>query len=68
MTAEDIELTEEHNLEYRMDFDGGEDPFVALGWSFVSESEQQVSNSRYFEIYGTKADTLLVGGAVIPLS
>lgn len=56
VTAEDMEITEDYSLEYRMDFDGGEDPFTALGWSFVSELEQPVSGSRYFEIYGTKAD------------
>lgn len=56
VTAENMELTEGYGLEYQMDFDGGDDPFVALSWGFVSEFEQPVSNSRYFEIYGIKAD------------
>lgn len=56
VTAEDtgMEITADHNMQYTMDFKDGENPFCALGWSFVSEEEQEVSNTRYFEIYGTK--------------
>ena len=54
--AEDPELkiTSDYSMDYTMDLEGKEDPFCALEWSFVSENVQEVSNTRYFEIYGTK--------------
>lgn len=60
VTAEDtgMEITEDHNMQYTMDFKDGEDPFCALGWGFVHEEEQEVSNTRYFEIYGTKMENI----------
>lgn len=56
VTAEDstMQITADHSLDYRMDFGGKEDPFCATGWGFVPEYDQEISNSRYFEIYGTK--------------
>lgn len=56
VTAEDpdLRITSDSMLEYTMDFDGKEDPFGALGWGFVPESDQEISNTRYFEIAGTK--------------
>ena len=49
-----MEITADYSLDYTMDLGGKEDLFSALGWSFVSEQEQALSNRRYFEIYGTK--------------
>lgn len=58
VTVEDEEtkITQDQNMRYTLDFEGGEYPFTYLGWSFVSEEEQEVSNSRYFEMYGTKME------------
>lgn len=57
VTAEDGTQIDENNaLSMRLDFNGAEDPFCAMGWGFVGNYEQKVSNSRYFEIYGTKAN------------
>lgn len=52
--AEDpsMEITADYSLDYTMDLGGKEDTFSGFGWSFVSE--QEVSNRRYFEIYGIK--------------
>lgn len=55
VTAEDGTLIDENNsLDMRLDYPGAENPFAALSWGFVSNLDQEVSNSRYFEIYGTK--------------
>lgn len=56
ITAEDeaIRIDENYSMDYRMEFPEGKDPFCALGWHFVPNSRQEVSNSRYFEIFGTK--------------
>lgn len=56
ITAEDesIQITQDHSMSFLFDFPEGEDPFGALGWHFVDEGSQTVSNSRYFEIIGTK--------------
>lgn len=59
VTAEDTDrkITSDQDMEYTIDFKGKEDPFVYIGWGFVSAEAQEVTNSRYFEIYGTKADS-----------
>lgn len=56
ITAEDESLliTPDHDMELLMDYQGAENPFGYMGYGFVNEREQVVSNSRYFEIYGTK--------------
>lgn len=56
ITAEDesLQITPDHDMELLIDYQGAEDPFGALGWGFVEEREQAVSNSRYYEIFGTK--------------
>ncbi len=56
VTAEDPgqKITEDCSMDYTMDFAEEESPFCALGWGFVSEGDQAVTNTRYFEIYGTK--------------
>ena len=58
ITAEDesIQITDNHSMGVRFDFQEGEDPFGFLGWGFVGEKQQTVSNSRYFEITGTKTN------------
>lgn len=57
VTAEDgMQIDENNALSMRLDFNGAEDPFYAMGWGFVGSHEQEVSNSRYFEIYGTKTN------------
>lgn len=56
VTAEDPELiiSPEYSLDYTTDMGGQEDLFSAMGWGFVSEMEQEESNTRYFEIDGLK--------------
>lgn len=56
VTAEDAgtQITPDCSLDYTIDFGDREDPFCAMGWGFVSEFDQEVSNTRYFEIRGTK--------------
>lgn len=57
VTAEDadMKITPDQSMAYTMDFGDEEDSlFSALGWHFVDEDSQEVSNTRYFEIYGTK--------------
>lgn len=56
VTAEDpdLQITSDYSLDYTLDFGGKEDPFSARGWRFVSEFDQEVSNTRYFEIDGIK--------------
>lgn len=65
-------ITDEMSLESTMDYGEGEpepnedkiaskmmedaSPFCALSWGFVSNSEQEISNTRYFEIYGLKRE------------
>ena len=51
---ESIQITQDHSMSFLFDFPDGESPFGALGWHFVDEESQAVSNSRYFEIIGTK--------------
>lgn len=57
VTAEDenMMIGEDYSLDYTMDMGGKEDMFGFFGWSFLSEGEQPLSNSRYFEMYGTKS-------------
>lgn len=59
ITAKDesMQITAEHSMGFRLDYQEGEDPFGYLGWGFVDERQQDASNSRYFEIYGTKAES-----------
>ncbi len=59
ITAEDesMQITAEHSMGVQLDYQGSESPFSYLGMGFVDESDQAVSNSRYFEIYGTKAES-----------
>lgn len=52
----DMQITPDQNMMYTMDFEGEEDVFCALGWGFTDETVQEISNSRYFEIYGTKME------------
>lgn len=55
VTAEDGTLIDENNsLDMHLDYHGTDNPFAALSWGFVDARNQEVSNSRYFEIYGTK--------------
>lgn len=57
VTAEDGTLIDENNaLSMHTDYNGAEEPFCAMGWGFVDNRSQEVSNSRYFEIYGTKTN------------
>lgn len=57
ITAEDesIQITADHSMGVLFDYPEDEDPFGYLGWGFVDDRQQPVSNSRYYEIYGTKA-------------
>lgn len=59
ITAEDksLEITPDHGMELQIDYQGDENPFGYVGYGFVDEREQSVSNSRYFEIYGTKGES-----------
>ncbi len=52
----DIRIDENCGMDYWRDCGKGEDPFSAMTWGFVGEKEQEVSNSRYFEIFGTKME------------
>lgn len=56
VTAEDtdMQITSDCSLDYTLDFGGNEDPFDARSWGFLSEFDQEISNTRYFEIEGTK--------------
>lgn len=58
ITAEDdnIQITSGNNMSFLVDYQDNEDPFSMFGCGFVDDSRQEVSNSRYFEIYGTKAE------------
>lgn len=58
VTAEDgnMQITPDQNMAYTIDFGGTENVFCALGWGFTDSFTQEVSNSRYFEIYGTKME------------
>ena len=51
---ESIQITPGHNMEFSINYPDGSDPFSMLNWNFVDEHRQAVSNSRYFEITGTK--------------
>ena len=53
---ESVQITEDCSMGVLFDYQGEEDPFCALSWGFVGERQQAVSNSRYYEIYGTKAE------------
>lgn len=59
ITAEDeeMQIVPGSNMSFSIDYQGKENPFSMLGCSFVDENRQKVSNSRYYEIFGTKADT-----------
>lgn len=56
VTAEDtkMKISQDYSLDYTIDLGGKEDLFCAFTWGFVAEQED--SNSRYFEIYGTKTE------------
>ena len=56
ITSEDesIQITSDHDMDFMIDHQGDEDSFSMLSWDFVDENRQPVSNSRYFEITGTK--------------
>lgn len=55
VTTQNGTMIDENNaLSMNIDYNGAEDPFCAMGWGFVGNNDQEVSNSRYFEIYGTK--------------
>ncbi len=56
ISAEDksIQITPDYSMDFLMDCQGEENPFSMLSWDFVDEGRQAVSNSRYFEITGTK--------------
>lgn len=56
VTAEDpsIQITADNDMDFLVDYQNGENPFGAFGCGFVGESQQDVSNSRYYEMYGTK--------------
>ncbi|MDE6925323.1 MAG: hypothetical protein K2P59_08710 [Acetatifactor sp.] len=58
VTAEDesIQITSGYNMGVTVNHQGGENPFSMLNLSFVDDSRQTVSNSRYYEITGTKTD------------
>lgn len=58
ITAEDesILIDENCGMRYKMDVTGGNDPFIGFTWGFVDNGSQEVSNSRYFEMFGTKMD------------
>ena len=58
ITAEDdsIQISPENDMGVQIDYHGKESPFGMLGRGFVEEGRQEISNSRYYEIYGTKAD------------
>lgn len=57
ITAEEesMQITADHSMGVLFNYPDGEDPFGYLGWGFVDDRQQTVSNSRYYEIYGTKA-------------
>lgn len=56
VTAEDasMQITSGNEMSFLVDYQGGENPFSAFGCGFVEEDQQAVSNSRYYEIFGTK--------------
>lgn len=56
ITAEDesLQITSDNDMSFLIDYQGNEEPFSAFGCGFVGESEQTVSNSRYYELFGTK--------------
>lgn len=58
ITAEDqsMQITADHSMGILFDYQGDEDPFGYLGWGFVDDRQQDVSNSRYYEITGTKIE------------
>lgn len=54
--AEDGTLIDENNaLDIHIDYHGAENPFCAMSWGFVDNLQQDTANSRYFEIFRTKA-------------
>lgn len=56
VTAEDGTLIDENNaLDMHIDYHGTENPLCAMSWGFVDNLQQDMANSRYFEIFGTKA-------------
>lgn len=59
ITAQDesMQILPDSTMNFYIDYQGGENPFAMLGYNFVDEREQPVSNSRYFEIIGTKMDS-----------
>lgn len=56
ITAEDesIQITAENSMDFLVDYQGSEDPFCMFGSGFVDERQQDVSNSRYYEMNGLK--------------
>lgn len=56
VTAEDGTLIDENNaLDMHIDYHGAENPLCAMSWGFADNLQQDMANSRYFEIFGTKA-------------
>lgn len=56
VTAEDesIQITSDNSMGFSLDYQGSEDPFCMFGSGFVDERQQDVSNSRYYEMNGIK--------------
>ncbi len=56
ITAEDesVRITPDCSMDFLTDRQGEDNLFSMLSWGFVDESRQAVSNSRYFEMIGTK--------------
>ncbi len=63
ITADDksLQITPGHDMGLLIDYPGGENPFGYVGYGFVDEREQAVSNSRYYEIYGAKTNPQSTG-------
>lgn len=59
ITAEnkEMQIVPGSNMSFSIDYQGKENPISMLGCGFVDENRQKVSNSRYYEIFGTKTDT-----------
>lgn len=58
VTAQDSSLIIDSNwgMDYKVDYQGTEDPFDAMTWGFVGDDRQEPGNSRYFEIFGSKME------------
>ncbi|HBA70321.1 MAG TPA: hypothetical protein DCZ40_13335 [Lachnospiraceae bacterium] len=58
ITAEDesMQIASGNDMSFFLDYQGEEDPFGMFSSGFVAESQQDVSNSRYYEMVGTKME------------